>query len=172
MAWPNREFETGRGLRRTPLHDRLFAQGACFGVKNGWERPNWFARSNTQHGPRGEERDAPFESPTTEYSFGRQNWFANHAAEHRAAREKVAIFDQTGFSKFTFKGRDAINVLQRLCGNDVDVAIGQAVYTGLFNERGGFESDLTLVRLARDEFYIVSGPAQSVRDFDWIARNI
>src|SRR5437870_2832130 len=108
----------------------------------------------------------------TEYSFGRQNWFANHAAEHRAAREKVAIFDQTGFSKFIFKGRDATNVLQRLCGNQVDVAVGKTVYTGLFNERGGFESDLTLVRLARDEFYIVSGTAQSVRDFDWIARNI
>ncbi|PYM14130.1 MAG: FAD-dependent oxidoreductase, partial [Verrucomicrobia bacterium] len=191
MAWPNREFETGRGLRKTPLHDRLSARGACFGVKNGWERPNWFARQN-DHAPhpafgrplpssdegRGQgegsrlEISSHAEKPVTEYSFGRQNWFANHAAEHRAAREKVAIFDQTGFSKFTFKGRDAINVLQRLCGNDVDVAIGQAVYTGLFNERGGFESDLTLVRLARDEFYIVSGTAQAVRDFDWITRNI
>ncbi|PYL01353.1 MAG: hypothetical protein DME19_01910 [Verrucomicrobia bacterium] len=191
MAWPNREFETGRGLRKTPLHDRLSARGACFGVKNGWERPNWFARQN-DHAPhpafghplpssdegRGQgegsrlEISSHAEKPVTEYSFGRQNWFANHAAEHRAAREKVAIFDQTGFSKFTFKGRDAINVLQRLCGNDVDVAIGQAVYTGLFNERGGFESDLTLVRLARDEFYIVSGSAQAVRDFDWITRNI
>src|SRR5437016_4204634 len=190
MAWPNREFETGRGLRRTPLHERLAARGACFGVKNGWERANWFARQN-DHAPhaafghplpssdegRGQgegnrlEISSHAEKPVTEYSFGRQNWFANHAAEHRAAREKVAIFDQTGFSKFTFKGRDAINVLQRLCGNDVDVAIGQAVYTGLFNERGGFESDLTLVRLARDEFYIVSGSAQAVRDFDWIARH-
>src|SRR5437870_3603543 len=55
MAWPIREFETGRGLRRTPLHERLAAQGACFGVKNGWERPNWFARSNTRHGPRDTE---------------------------------------------------------------------------------------------------------------------
>src|SRR5262245_17066869 len=44
LAWPNRDFETGRGLRKTPLHERLAAAGACFGVKNGWERPNWFAR--------------------------------------------------------------------------------------------------------------------------------
>src|SRR5437870_1616629 len=50
LAWPNREFETGRGLRKTPLHDRLSARGACFGVKNGWERPNWFARQN-DHAP-------------------------------------------------------------------------------------------------------------------------
>ena len=172
MAWPNREFETGRGLRRTPLHERLAAQGACFGVKNGWERPNWFARSNTRHGPRDTEHNTPLaDDPLTEYSFGRQNWFANHATEHRAAREKVAIFDQTGFSKFILKGPDAVGLLQRLCGNNVDVAFGKTVYTGLFNQRGGFESDLTLVRLALDEFHIITGTAQAVRDADWIRRN-
>ncbi len=172
MAWPNREFETGRGLRQTPLHKRLAAQGACFGVKNGWERPNWFAQSNPGQGPGDTIREAPLAAvPSTEYSFGRQNWFANHAAEHRAAREKVAIFDQTGFSKFILKGSDAPGLLRRLCGNKTDVAIGKTVYTGLFNPRGGFESDLTLVRLALNEFLIVTGTAQALHDADWIRRN-
>jgi len=172
MAWPNREFETGRGLRQTPLHKRLAAQGACFGVKNGWERPNWFAQSNPGQGPGDTIHDAPLAAvPSTEYSFGRQNWFANHAAEHRAAREKVAIFDQTGFSKFILKGSDAPGLLRRLCGNKTDVAIGKTVYTGLFNPRGGFESDLTLVRLALNEFLIVTGTAQALHDADWIRRN-
>src|SRR5436305_11165910 len=70
------------------LHDALpilAAQGAYFGVKNGWERPNWFARDDI--------------APIAKYSFGRQNWFACHAAEHRAARENVAIFDQTGLDR-------------------------------------------------------------------------
>jgi len=107
-----------------------------------------------------------------QYSFGRQNWFANHAAEHGAARENVALFDQSGFSKFTLKGRDACHVLQRLCGNHVDVRSGRTVYTGLFNERGGFESDLTLLRVSDREFYLISGTAQTVRDFDWISRQI
>jgi 4-methylaminobutanoate oxidase (formaldehyde-forming) len=180
MAWPNRELETGRNLRQSPLHDRLAAQGACFGVKNGWERPNWFARSR-----QGNEADATqaagpppphfggyAEQPVVEYSFGRQNWFANHAAEHRATREQVAVFDQTGFSKLIFKGDDAVSVLQRLCGNNVDVPIGQAVYTGLFNERGGFESDLTVLRTGAREYFIITGSAQTVRDFDWITRNL
>jgi 4-methylaminobutanoate oxidase (formaldehyde-forming) len=158
MAWPNREFETGRGLLKSPLHERLAAQGACFGVKNGWERPNWFARYGMK--------------PVAQYSFGRQNWFQCHAAEHRAARESVAIFDQTGFSKFVFKGRDVVSVLQRLCGNNVDVPVGQAVYTGLFNARGGIESDLTLIRVAAAEYLIITGTAQTVRDFDWISRNL
>jgi len=158
MAWPNREFMTGRGLRKTPIHDRLAAQGACFGSKNGWERPNWFARRGM--------------NPEMDYSFGRQNWFDCHADEHRAARENVAIFDQTGFSKFVCKGGDAVNLLQRLCGNDVDVPNGKVVYTGMFNDRGGFESDLTVVRLARDEFYIITGTAQAVHDMNWIQRHI
>jgi glycine cleavage system aminomethyltransferase T len=110
--------------------------------------------------------------PEVEYSFGRQNWFANHAAEHHAARENVAVFDQSGFSKFTLKGQDAAAVLQRLCGNNVDVSPGRTVYTGLFNERGGFESDLTMVRVTGEEFYIISGTAQTVRDLDWISRHV
>ncbi len=168
MAWPNREFETGRGLRKGPLHARLAEQGAWFGVKNGWERPNWFARAASD----ARQKPPPATKPEVEYSFGRQNWFANHAAEHRATREKVAVFDQTGFSKFLFKGRDVVSVLQRLCGNQVDVPLGRAVYTGMFNERGGFESDLTLIRTGPAEFSIISGSAQTVRDLDWITRNI
>ena len=158
MAWPNREPATGRGMLKSPLHERLAAQGACFGVKNGWERPNWFARDSLK--------------PIAEYSFGRQNWFDCHAGEHRAAREAVAIFDQTGFSKFVLKGSDVVSVLQRLCGNNVDVPLGRAVYTGLFNARGGFESDVTLIRLAAAEYLIITGTAQTVRDFDWITRNV
>jgi 4-methylaminobutanoate oxidase (formaldehyde-forming) len=173
MAWPNREMETGRGLRKTPLHERLAAQGACFGAKNGWERPNWFARPNAPHASRARPAGARLaEQPEVHYSFHRQNWFANHAAEHRAARENVAVFDQSGFSKFILKGRDAVNVLQRLCGNQVDVPLGKTVYTGLFNERGGFESDLTLVRLRQEEFYLITGTAQAVRDGHWISRHV
>ncbi|MBI3415414.1 MAG: FAD-dependent oxidoreductase [Verrucomicrobia bacterium] len=179
-AWPNREPETARGVRCSPLHDRLAAAGACFGVKNGWERPNWFALPATHHALRTTESvisnqssvNTPASVPVAEYSFGRQNWFANHAHEHRACRERVAVFDQTGFGKLLVQGRDAVNVLQRLCGNNVDVAVGRTVYTGMFNERGGFESDLTLVRIARDEFYLITGTAQPGRDADWIRRHL
>lgn len=163
MAWPNREMETGRGLRQSPLHERLAAAGASFGAKNGWERPNWFAR-----------QDVPgaATAPVVQYGFGRQNWFANHAAEHRAARERVAVFDQSGFAKLRVIGRDSMTVLQRLCGNQVDVGVGRTVYTGMFNERGGFESDLTVIRQAPGRYDIITGTAQAVRDADWIQRHI
>jgi sarcosine dehydrogenase len=158
MAWPNYEVESGRGLRKSPLHDRLERQGACFGSKMGIERPLWFARNGVR--------------PVMEYSFGRQNWFECHAAEHRATRENVAVFDQTSFSKYMFTGRDVVSVLQRLCGNNVDTPIGKVVYTGLFNARGTFESDLCVVRLARDTYYVITATAQTVRDYHWISKHV
>ena len=158
VAFPNRELETGRGLRLSPLYERLRDRRACFGNKMGWERANWFA-------PQGV-------TPETIYSFGRQNWFPSVAAEHRACREAVAVFDQTSFSKFRLEGPDAEAALQGLCANDVAVEPGRMVYTGMLNERGGFESDLTVTRMSGDAYLIVTGSAQTTRDAHWIRRHI
>jgi len=158
MAWPNREYETGRGLRHSPLYARLAARGACFGAKMGWERALWFA-------PAGVE-------PRLEYGWGRQSWFPHAAAEHHAARERVAVFDQSSFSKFLVTGPDAEAALQRLCAGDVAVAPGRVVYTPMLNARGGYETDLTVTRLGADAFFIVTGTAQTTRDADWITRQL
>ena len=158
IAFPNRELTSGRDLRRSPLHERLRARRAAFGAKMGWERANWFA-------PEGVE-------PAPIYSFGRQNWFPYAGAEHRAAREAVAVFDQTSFAKLRVQGADAEAVLQRLCANDVAVPPGHIVYTGMLNEQGGYESDLTVTRLAADAYLVVTGSAQSTRDLDWIRRHL
>ena len=95
MAWPFEEYRSGRPLRRSPLYDRLKTQGACFGEKLGWERPNWFA--DLARGEKAEDR----------YSYERQNWFDAVGREHAACRERVAMFDQTSFAKFILVGRDA-----------------------------------------------------------------
>ena len=158
MPWPNRELETARPLRRSPLYDRLKARGASFGSKMGWERPNWFA--------------TPGQSTALEYSWQRQNWFAANAREHRACREGVAIFDQSSFSKLLLQGRDAEAALQHLCANDMAVPVGTSVYTGVLNVRGGFESDLTVQRLARDRFMLVTGSSQTTRDADWLVKHM
>ncbi|WP_413872348.1 GcvT family protein [Albidovulum sp.] len=158
MPWPNRELDTARPLRRSPTYHLLQAKGACFGSKLGWERANWFA------GPGGRA--------DTDYSFGRQNWHGAVAEEVRATRERVAVFDQTSFGKLLVQGRDAAGALDRLCGAKVDVAPGRSVYTGMFNPRGGYESDLTVLRLDRDRFLLVTGSAQAERDRDWITRNL
>lgn len=158
MAWPNREFETGRGIRQSTLHETLAAAGACFGQKNGWERPLFFV--------------APAAAPQLHYSWDRPHWFDRVAAECQATRRQVAIFDQSSFSKYRLQGGDALSILQLLCANNVDVAPGRIVYTAMLNEHGGMESDLTVVRVTPDCFDLVSGAAQTQRDLDWIARHI
>jgi len=155
--YPYRQYATARNARHSPLHERLVEHNACFGEVGGWERPNWFA-------PDGVE-------PRYEYSFGRQNWFEYSAEEHRAARDAVALFDQSSFAKYLVQGRDCCNALQRVCTSDVDVEVGRIVYTHWLNERGGIEADLTVSRLAEDRYLVVSGAASAVRDVDWLTRN-
>ena len=157
MRWPREELVTVRPLRRSPLYDRLKAKGAVFGTKLNWERANYFLRDG-----------APEPAPT----FDAPGWLPYALEEQRACREDVVVFDQTSFAKFVLKGRDALAVLERLCANRVDVAIGRIVYTAMLNERGGFESDVTITRLAQNEFFILTGSAQATRDFAWIERHI
>ncbi|MGA3158823.1 MAG: FAD-dependent oxidoreductase [Steroidobacteraceae bacterium] len=158
IAWPNEEHASGRPLRRSPLYAHLKAAGAVFGEKLGWERPNWFARGD--------------EVAKDEYSFVRPNWFEAVAREHRAAREGVAIFDQTSFGKFQMLGADAERALNWICSNDVARPVGGLVYTQMLNDHGGIECDLTVSRLAADCFHIVTGTGFVTHDFDWINRHI
>lgn len=155
--YPFLQFETARNVRLTPVHQRHVEARACFGQVAGWERPNWYA-------PEGVE-------PVYQYSFAKQNWFDYSAEEHRAAREAVALFDQSTFSKYSVCGRDALALLQQISSADVDIPVNRMVYTHWLNERGGIEADLTIVRLAENEFLVISGAAVTHRDLDWLRRH-
>ena len=158
IAYPGREPLTARGLRKSPIHDRLAESGAQFGTRMGWERAAWFADEDDQV-------PAPLR-------FGRPAWFEAEARESRAARNGVALFDQSSFAKILVDGADAERVLQRLCANDVAVPPGSVVYTGMLNEKGGYESDLTAFRLSVDRYMLVTGTAQAVRDLNWMSASI
>ncbi|ARQ08195.1 sarcosine dehydrogenase protein [Rhizobium etli] len=160
MAWPFEEHSSGRPCRKSPLYDRLKAQGACFGEKLGWERPNWFADLFAN------------EEPKDIYSYARQNWFEAAGREHKAVREAAVIFDQTSFAKFVLKGSDAEAALSWMASNDVARPVGSLIYTQMLNDRGGIECDLTVARITENEYYIVTGTGFATHDFDWIARNI
>ena len=160
IAWPSEEHDSGRPNRVSPLYRRLAEQGAVFGEKLGWERPNWFA--DVAEGER--QRD--------EYSFGRPSWFNAVAREHRAMREAATLVDQTSFAKFTLRGPDAGSALDWLCANDVAKPVGSLTYTQLLDDRGGIQCDLTVGRVTDDEYYLVTGTGFATHDFDWIRRNI
>ncbi len=158
MAWPNREMETARDARRTPVHEQTLALGACYGQSAGWERPLWYAPAGVK--------------PEIQYSFKKQNWAPYVAAEVTACRTSAALFDQSTFAKFELNGANALKTLQQLCGNDVDVPLGRIVYTAMFHPQGTFASDLTVVRLAVDRFYIITSTQQAAHDADWILQHV
>ena len=189
MPWPNRELESARPLRRSPLYAALAEKGAVFGSKMGWERANYFARVVTPREPapaflkpgagaqsldprlRGDDKGVSG-ADKLDYTWSKPRWLAHSAAEHRACREGVALFDMSSFAKLVVKGRDAESVLQSLVANDVAVPVGRTVYTGMLNERGGYESDFTLTRTGLDEFLLVTGSAQATRDANYLERLI
>ncbi len=161
--FPYRQFDSARGIRHSPLHERLAENGACFGETAGWERANWFLPA---------EARGNGEAPEYRYSWKRQNWFDYAAAEHRAVREGAGLFDLTSFAKFRVEGRDAEAVLQRISANDVAVEPGRIVYTQWLNGRGGVEADLTVTRLSETLFLVITAAASARRDLAWLKRHI
>lgn len=156
VHWPYEQRTSARGIRRTPLHDKVAAAGAVFGEVAGWERANWYARDGV--------------SPRYEYTFGRPNWFGCAVAEHEAVRTGVGLFDLSSFGKVQVEGPQALALLQRVCANDVDVVPGRIVYTQWLNERGGIEADVTVTRLLEDRFLVLTAASSTVRDADWLRR--
>jgi 4-methylaminobutanoate oxidase (formaldehyde-forming) len=159
IPWPGKDYETVRGVRRSPLHDLLLLQGAYISQRGSWERALWFADAGSSPTPPDE-------------TYGRPNYFEAWAREHAAARDGAAIFDQSAFAKLLVQGRDAEAFLQRVCAGDMAVEIGRVVYTPLLNEAGGIESDLTITRLESTVYLAITGSAQARHDADWLRRNI
>jgi glycine cleavage system aminomethyltransferase T/glycine/D-amino acid oxidase-like deaminating enzyme len=140
-SWPHSHPKTARNVRRSPIHERLEAAGAHFSEAAGWELTAWFAPAGAAIEPR--------------LSYRRQDWFDHHAAEHRAVRNGVALFDMSAMSKFLVQGPGAERMLNWISGNNVAVSVGQSVYTQWMNENGGVEADLTVTRIGQDRFMVV-----------------
>jgi sarcosine dehydrogenase len=158
LRYPGQESAVARGLRRSPFYDALKRQGAVYGSKNGWERPLWFA-------PEGVE-------PVDQLDFVNPGWKQYSAQEHRAARERAVLIDQSSFAKFELIGPGALAAIQHLAVSNMDKPTDSVIYTQLCNPQGGIEADLTIVRLAPDRFYIVTGSGFGVHDAQWIRQHL
>ncbi|MDR5655208.1 GcvT family protein [Ruixingdingia sedimenti] len=158
MHWPGRQFQTARGIRRSPFHDRLVAAGAFMTETSGWERPGFFG--------------TPEEVANVRYSYDRPSWFENVRRECLTTAQDVAIFDHTCFVKYRVEGPDALAVLEHLSANRIDVPVGRVVYTQWLNDAGGIEADVTITRLAETEFLVVTVAVSQRRDLSWLRRHI
>ena len=155
--FPFRQKATARGVRRTPFHHHLLKQGAVMGEIAGWERANWFANEG--------------QTPVYEYSWKRQNFFDNVAAEHNAVRNNVGMYDMTSFGKLRVEGRDAMAFMNFIGGGDYDVPVGKIVYTQFLNTKAGIEADVTVTRIEENCYFVVTPAATRLADQTWMRRN-
>lgn len=163
ISYPALERSSARKLRLSPLYHRLAELGAVFGEKAGWERPNWFTCN---------ERLANGQGWSRPQGWAGRYWSSAIGAEHQATRERVALFDETSFSKLEVLGPGALAFLQYITDNQMDQPIGTVTYTQMLNVRGGIECDLTVTRLATDRFQIVTGTAFGSHDFAWMQSHV
>ena len=141
--FPGKSMQTARGIKRSPVHDRLAAQGAYFRDVSGWEGADWYA--------------GPGETAKVEkLTWGRQNWFDTWAREHRAIREGVGLMDMSFMAKFRVQGPDAGTVLDRMSTNRVDGEPGVITYTQWLNDGGTLEADLTVTKFGEGDFLVVA----------------
>lgn len=157
--YPTKAPQTARGAKRSVLHDRLAAAGACFTDVSGWEGASWFAPS-------------PEEAKVDQLSWGRMNWWPYWEAEHKACREAVTLTDMSFMAKFMVQGRDAGRVLDYISANHVNRKVGQVTYTQWLNHSGLLEADLTVTKLDDDKFMVVVTDTMHGHTETWLRRNI
>ena len=158
IVHPMEQWESNRPLKLSPAYERQKALGAVFFEAAGWERPFWYGSNEAllpEYGDRVMPRAAEWDS---------RWWSPIINAEHLAMRDRAGMVDLSAFVIFDVTGPGACAYLERLCVNKVDVKPGRTVYTPLLNEAGGILADLTIMRLARDRFRVVTGGGMGMRD--------
>jgi glycine cleavage system aminomethyltransferase T/glycine/D-amino acid oxidase-like deaminating enzyme len=166
IVHPAEQWASNRGVRVGPFFDRQQALGAVFIEGGGWERPNWYEANAAlveEYGDRVMPREAEWES---------RWWSPIINAEHLAMRERVGMVDLSAFAIFDVSGPGALGFLQGLAVAQMDVSPGRVVYTSLLNEAGGVKADLTIMRLAEDDFRVVTGGASGRIDRKWLTDHL
>ena len=159
IVHPAEQYASDRPLRISPMHAWHEAHGAQFFEVAGWERPQWYSAN----GPLVEQYGV--QSRPNEWDA--RWWSAIINGEHLAMRERAGIFDLSSFVIFDVIGPGALAGVQSVTMRQLDVPVGRVVYTPVLSEAGGFRSDLTIMRLARDVFRVVTGAAHGMSDLKW-----
>jgi glycine cleavage system T protein len=165
IIYPLQQMDDPRGLRTLPYHQRYEELGAHFVESSGWERPQWFeANAGLLEGSTDDDH--------TRTGWESQFWSPIIGAEHRAVRERVGLFDLTPFTKLDLQGPGALPFLQRITANQINKPVGSVIYTSMLTPKGRIKCDLTITRLADDQFMIVTGGGTAEHDKAWIYRHM
>ena len=163
LKFPHDENEWARPFRTSPVHYRLQELGAVFGEKYGWERVNYFEPGKLWRMAGADQR---------KWGWTKPPFFERLRVEHEATRERVALYDLTSFGKVDVSGPGAKALLNRVADSDVDKPVGSAIYTQFLNRHGGVEADLTITRLGKDYYRVITGSGFISNDLGWIKMHI
>jgi len=163
LKFPHDENEWARPFRTSPVHYRLQELGAVFGEKYGWERVNYFEPGKLWRMAGTDQR---------KWGWTKPPFFERLRVEHEATRERVALYDLTSFGKVDVSGPGATALLNRIADSEVDKPVGSAIYTQFLNSRGGVEADLTITRLGKDFYRVITGSGFISNDLGWIKMHI
>uniref|UniRef100_A0AAF5DBQ9 Guanylate cyclase domain-containing protein n=1 Tax=Strongyloides stercoralis TaxID=6248 RepID=A0AAF5DBQ9_STRER len=155
------QFHSARNLRMSPIYHQLRDAGGVFGELMGYERPLWYDKNS--------KRDSHLYCGQDSL-YGKPIWFDHVEKEYQACRERVGLIDMTSFSKFEVKGEDSERFLQYLCSANVNMPIGETVYTGMQNENGGYVTDCTISRLKDNHYFVIAPTVQQLRCFIWMKK--
>jgi heterotetrameric sarcosine oxidase gamma subunit len=160
------QWASNRDVRLSPFHARERELDAIFFEAAGWERPHWYESNRPlleEFGDQIAHREAEWDS---------RWWSPIINAEHLAMRDRAGIFDLTAFCVFDVVGPGALDTVQRVSMRQMDVKLGKVVYTPWLAPRGGFRSDLTVMRLGPDRFRVVTGGAHGMADLKWLSDHL
>jgi len=90
--------------------------------------------------------------------------------EHMAVRNNAGVFDVSHMGEFILKGKDALDLIQRVTSNDASkLKAGQAQYSCLPNKEGGIVDDLLVYCIEENNVYMLVVNASNIdKDWNWI----
>ena len=153
---PNESIDVGRPVKTTPIYKKLKDNGAVYLDSYGWEKPIWFGEKGAKE----------------KYSFKRSNAFPYIQKECENVQNNVGILDLSTFAKYEISGSDSETYLDRLCANTIPKKDGNIILSHTLNNIGRIQSELTITRLSKDNFYVLSSTASEIRDLDWFNHNL
>jgi len=90
--------------------------------------------------------------------------------EHKTVRTAVGVFDVSHMGELEVRGPQALDLVQHVSTNNAaKLQPGQAQYSGLLYEHGGFVDDILVHKVADDSYFICVNASNQDKDFEHIA---
>ncbi|QCC49061.1 FAD-dependent oxidoreductase (plasmid) [Halobellus limi] len=168
IVHPREQWQSTRPLRTSAFYNRQEDLDAEFFEAGGWERPRWF-ESNADLVDKYEDQIEDLQRPN---EWDNRWWSDIILGEHLHLRNNVGMIGDTGFGIFDIIGSDAYENMERLCVASMDIEVGDASYTPILAPNAGFVADLTVARLGKNHYRVITGGSHAGQDKTWFGDHL